>query len=87
MSITDERIDGGKAFDWGKTSTDYARFRDIYPQKFYDKIIERKLCIRGQVRISQKTRLNRRGFFQKAWIVHIMHSLGKKLISQRAPLM
>lgn len=48
MSITDERIDGGKAFDWGKTSTDYARFRDIYPQKFYDKIIERKLCIRGQ---------------------------------------
>jgi hypothetical protein len=24
MEIIDERIDGGKAFDWGKTSKDYA---------------------------------------------------------------
>ena len=23
-------------------------FRDIYPQKFYDKMIERNLCIKGQ---------------------------------------
>lgn len=48
MSITDSNIDGGKAFDWGKTSEDYAKFRDIYPQKFYDKILDRKLCIDGQ---------------------------------------
>lgn len=41
-------IDGGKAFDWGRTSEDYARFRDIYPQEFYEKIIMRKLCIGGQ---------------------------------------
>ena len=27
MDIKDERIDGGKAFDWGRTSGDYARFR------------------------------------------------------------
>ena len=48
MEIIDKRIDGGKAFDWGRTSEDYARFRDIYPKKFYDKIIERNLCIKGQ---------------------------------------
>lgn len=48
MNITDKNIDGGKAFDWGKTSADYARFRDIYPQEFYDKIISRKLCMDGQ---------------------------------------
>ena len=48
MNITNDNIDSGKAFDWGKTSADYARFRDIYPQEFYDKIINRQLCIRGQ---------------------------------------
>ncbi|MGM9552488.1 MAG: class I SAM-dependent methyltransferase [Clostridia bacterium] len=48
MNIKDKNIDGGKAFDWGKTSNDYAKFRDIYPQEFYDKIIKRQLCIKGQ---------------------------------------
>ena len=48
MNIINKNIDGGKPFDWGKTSEDYAKFRDIYPQEFYDKIIERKLCISGQ---------------------------------------
>lgn len=48
MNDTNKSIDGGKAFDWGKTSADYAKYRDIYPQEFYDKIIERKLCIHGQ---------------------------------------
>jgi hypothetical protein len=32
MEISDSRIDAGKAFDWGRTSEDYARFRDIYPE-------------------------------------------------------
>lgn len=41
MEIRDERIDGGKAFDWGKASADYAKYRDIYPQEFYDRILER----------------------------------------------
>ena len=31
MLITDSRIDPGKAFDWGRTSGDYAKYRDIYP--------------------------------------------------------
>lgn len=48
MYISDKYIDNGKKFDWGKASADYARFRDIYPQAFYDKIISRKLCISGQ---------------------------------------
>ena len=48
MSISNKNIDGGKEFDWGKTSADYARFRDIYPQEYYDKIINRQLCISGQ---------------------------------------
>lgn len=48
MDITNKNIDGGKAFDWGRASADYARFRDIYPQEFYEKILSRKLCISGQ---------------------------------------
>ncbi|MBQ8409725.1 MAG: class I SAM-dependent methyltransferase [Clostridia bacterium] len=48
MEIKNEKIDAGKAFDWGKTSSDYAKYRDIYPEMFYDKIIERNLCVKGQ---------------------------------------
>jgi len=48
MDITDKRIDDGKAFDWGKTSADYAKYRDIYPPVFYRKIADRGLCVSGQ---------------------------------------
>ncbi|MCM1143882.1 MAG: class I SAM-dependent methyltransferase [Blautia sp.] len=48
MKITNKNIDAGTPFDFGKTSLDYARFRDIYPQQFYEKVINRNLCIRGQ---------------------------------------
>ena len=44
MEIRDSRIDSGKAFDWGKTSEDYAKYRDIYPDEFYRKIVDRGLC-------------------------------------------
>lgn len=43
-----ENIDRGKAFDWGKTSVDYAKYRDIYPQEFYDSILDLGLCNDGQ---------------------------------------
>lgn len=43
-----KNIDGGNAFEWGKTSKDYARYRDIYPVEFYQKIIDLGLCKRGQ---------------------------------------
>lgn len=48
MKITNRDIDSGKSFDWGKTSLDYAKFRDIYPKEFYQKIVDRQLCINGQ---------------------------------------
>ena len=46
--ITDRNIDHGRAFDWGKTSTDYAKFRDIYPEIFYETLIDMGLCVKGQ---------------------------------------
>jgi len=46
--IVNKDIDRGKAFDWGRTSTDYAKYRDIYPSEFYNKIIELGLCVKGQ---------------------------------------
>ena len=48
MKIVDERIDAGKAFDWGKTSKDYAKYREIYPEQFYRSITDRGLCVKGQ---------------------------------------
>lgn len=48
MEITDARIDAGKAFDWGKTSEEYAKYRDIYPEEFYKRIVDRGLCVGGQ---------------------------------------
>lgn len=48
MGIQNKKIDAGKAFDFGKTSSDYAKYRDIYPEVFYQKIIEKSLCVNGQ---------------------------------------
>jgi ubiquinone/menaquinone biosynthesis C-methylase UbiE len=48
MKVKDPNIDGGVPFDWGRTSQDYAKFRDIYPQEFYHKIINRGLGVSGQ---------------------------------------
>lgn len=48
MEITRNNIDKGNSFDWGKASKDYAKYRDIYPEEFYDKIRELGLCIDGQ---------------------------------------
>lgn len=48
MERTDRTIDAGRAFDWGRTAEDYARYRDIYPELFYEKIVRRGLCTAGQ---------------------------------------
>jgi SAM-dependent methyltransferase len=48
MEIIKKDIDNGKGFDWGRTSGDYARFRDIYPDTFYKKLVEMGLCVKGQ---------------------------------------
>ncbi len=41
-------IDKGNPVDWGKTSEDYAKYRDIYPQEFYDYILKLGLCRAGK---------------------------------------
>lgn len=48
MDIINKNIDGGHAFDWGRTSENYAKFRDIYPDEFYQYIVDRELCVKGQ---------------------------------------
>ncbi|MBT1166177.1 class I SAM-dependent methyltransferase [Bifidobacterium simiarum] len=46
--IVDKRIDHGTPFDWGRVSDEYARYRDIYPARFYQRILGRGLCRDGQ---------------------------------------
>ncbi|MBR6834620.1 MAG: class I SAM-dependent methyltransferase, partial [Oscillospiraceae bacterium] len=46
--MKNQDIDNGNSFDWGKTSKDYAKFRDIYPKEFYDKILSLGVCVSGQ---------------------------------------
>lgn len=46
--MRNSRIDAGAAFDFGRTSADYAVYRDIYPEVFYEKIAGRGFCIKGQ---------------------------------------
>ena len=48
MEISRSNIDNGKSFDWGKASQDYAKYRDIYPDAFYNKIVDLGLCVKGQ---------------------------------------
>ena len=38
--ITNKKIDNGSSFDFGMVSQDYARYRDIYPKSFYNRIYE-----------------------------------------------
>lgn len=46
--IVNKDIDNGRGFDWGLTSKEYAKYRDIYPEAFYNKIINEGLCIKEQ---------------------------------------
>lgn len=41
-------IDHGNEFDFGRTSDDYARYRDIYPKSMYDKLIAFGIGKQGQ---------------------------------------
>lgn len=47
-NISISYIDDGQTFDWGKTSEDYAKYRDIYPDEFYQYILKLGLCKNGQ---------------------------------------
>jgi len=46
--LNNKDIDHGSGFDWSNASEDYARFRDIYPDAFYEKIASLRLCTEGQ---------------------------------------
>lgn len=46
--MKNSRIDNGQQFDFGKISSDYADFRDIYPQSMYEKLIELGIGRNGQ---------------------------------------
>ncbi|MCL2106096.1 MAG: class I SAM-dependent methyltransferase [Oscillospiraceae bacterium] len=46
--MQNKKIDHGAAFDWGCASEDYAKYRDIYPEEFYRRILELGLCLPGQ---------------------------------------
>ncbi|MCG4610324.1 class I SAM-dependent methyltransferase [Anaeromassilibacillus senegalensis] len=48
MAVVNPELDGGKPFDWGKASADYAKYRDIYPEMFYRQILDAGLCVQGQ---------------------------------------
>ena len=43
-----EHIDHGAPFDWGRASEEYAKYRDIYPEAFYQRILDLGLCREGQ---------------------------------------
>jgi SAM-dependent methyltransferase len=47
MLLKLEHVDSGNIFDWGKTSEDYAKYRDVYPDVFYQKLLELGLCKKG----------------------------------------
>ncbi len=38
--LSNINIDNGKVFDWGLTSADYAKYRDIYPKELYQRLEE-----------------------------------------------
>ena len=46
--MRNDAIDNGKSFDWGRTSEDYAKYRDIYPVAFYEKLKELSIGVKGQ---------------------------------------
>lgn len=43
-----KNIDHGRNFDWSRTSGAYAKYRDIYPPAFYERICACNICKQGQ---------------------------------------
>ena len=41
-------IDHGRSFDFGRTSSDYAKYRDVYPQELYRWLQALEIECRGQ---------------------------------------
>lgn len=43
-----EHIDYGTDFDFGKTSKDYSKYRDIYPESLYQRVYSSGIGLKGQ---------------------------------------
>lgn len=48
-------INTGKAFDWGNIAKEYAKYRDIYPPEFYQRIVDLGVCTDGQAALDLGT--------------------------------
>ncbi len=48
MEITNAAFDHGNPFDWGRTSEEYTKYRDINLNAFYEKLAELSLGVKGQ---------------------------------------
>jgi len=48
MQIINKEFDNGNPFDFGRTSADYAKYRDIYPPEFYNRLVELKIGVGWQ---------------------------------------
>ena len=46
--MPNKKIDQGQAFDWGKTSEDYGKYRDILPLSFYEHLRQYDIGLEGQ---------------------------------------
>ena len=43
-----DHVDGGQSFDFGKAAKDYAKYRDIYPESFYNTLLKYNIGTAGQ---------------------------------------
>ncbi|MEM7019319.1 MAG: class I SAM-dependent methyltransferase [Pseudomonadota bacterium] len=66
-------IDNEKYFDWGKTSKDYARYREGYPESFYDTLCALGIGIEGQQILDLGTGT---GVLARAFARHGAHVIG-----------
>lgn len=46
--MQNNNIDQGRFFDWGRTSSLYAKYRDLYPPAFYQALLDNQIGLPGQ---------------------------------------
>ncbi len=84
-------IDNGNEFDFGRTSEDYAKFRDIYPADMYGKLVQFGIGYEGQeildlgsgTAILPLNMAHTGAHFTAADISENQIALGKKLAAER----
>ena len=83
-------VDNGQEFDFGKTSREYAAYRDIYPKELYERLYSLGVGTKGSrwldlgtgtgviPRMFQKTRLLRRNVCQRNLRIFNMKSVRRR---------